>query len=88
MAVKKKAVKKKLAKKTTAKKKVAKKKVSAGKKSKAKKAVMRPEGEQAATEVGSKYECVVCGLVVCVDEICGCVETCDIICCGEHMEPA
>ena len=35
---------------------------------------------------GSKYECDVCGLVVSVDETCGCVDTCDIICCGEQMK--
>lgn len=35
---------------------------------------------------GSKYECEVCGLVVSVNETCGCVETCDIICCGEQMK--
>jgi len=34
-----------------------------------------------------KYICEVCGLVVSVDETCGCVETCDIICCGQQMKP-
>jgi len=35
---------------------------------------------------GKSYECGVCGLTVSIDEDCGCVETCDIICCGEPMK--
>ncbi len=35
---------------------------------------------------GASYSCEVCGLVVSVDETCGCVEACDIICCGEPMK--
>ena len=35
---------------------------------------------------GDQYSCEVCGLVVSVDEACGCVEACDIICCGEEMK--
>jgi len=35
---------------------------------------------------GAQYACAVCGLVISVDETCGCVETCDIICCGEPMK--
>jgi len=34
-----------------------------------------------------KYTCEVCGLVVSVDETCGCAKTCDIICCGQQMKP-
>jgi hypothetical protein len=37
---------------------------------------------------GQRYECSVCGLAVSIDEDCGCVETCDIICCGEPMKAA
>lgn len=33
-----------------------------------------------------RYSCSLCGLVVKVDEICGCVDTCDIICCGKQMK--
>ncbi|MBI4335357.1 MAG: hypothetical protein HY589_01735 [Candidatus Omnitrophica bacterium] len=33
-----------------------------------------------------RYSCKVCGLVVSVDNICGCVDACDIICCGEEMK--
>lgn len=35
---------------------------------------------------GSSYACDVCGIVVSVDEVCGCVDTCDIVCCGEPMK--
>jgi len=34
---------------------------------------------------GSKYKCEECGLVVVVDEACGCA-TCDLICCGVPMK--
>ena len=36
---------------------------------------------------GTKYTCGVCGLVISVDNVCGCVEACDIVCCGEEMKP-
>lgn len=36
---------------------------------------------------GDKYSCSVCGMVVAVDTLCGCVETCDIVCCGKPMKP-
>ncbi len=36
---------------------------------------------------GEKLYCEVCGLVVSVDETCGCVEVCDIVCCGQDMQP-
>ncbi len=35
---------------------------------------------------GSKYVCEECGMVVTVDEVCGCVDVCDLICCGKQME--
>jgi len=34
---------------------------------------------------GDAYVCEVCGLAVSVDETCGCVDVCDIICCGKPM---
>ncbi|MEM4703740.1 MAG: desulforedoxin [Candidatus Bathyarchaeia archaeon] len=34
---------------------------------------------------GSKYKCENCGLVVVVDEACGC-SACDLICCGAEMK--
>jgi hypothetical protein len=36
---------------------------------------------------GDVYQCGVCGLAVTVDEVCGCVDACDIICCEKPMEP-
>ena len=38
------------------------------------------------TAKGESYACEVCGLVVSVDEVCGCVDVCDIICCGKPMK--
>jgi hypothetical protein len=35
---------------------------------------------------GDQYSCEVCGLVVSVDEVCGCAEAHNIICCGEEMK--
>ncbi len=35
---------------------------------------------------GDAYQCGVCGLVVTVDEVCGCVDACDIICCEKPMK--
>ncbi len=37
---------------------------------------------------GQSLKCEVCGLVVTVNEVCGCVDVCDIICCGEQMKAA
>ena len=39
-----------------------------------------------AVKKGDAYKCGVCGLVVSVDEVCGCVDTCDIICCEKPMK--
>jgi hypothetical protein len=36
---------------------------------------------------GDVYQCGVCGLAVTVDEVSGCVDTCDIICCEKQMKP-
>jgi hypothetical protein len=33
-----------------------------------------------------RYTCELRGLVVSGDEICGCVDVCDIICCGKPMK--
>jgi len=38
------------------------------------------------TKVGDSYACEVCGLSVVVDDVCGCVDTCDIICCETPMK--
>ncbi len=36
---------------------------------------------------GDLYKCGVCGLAVSVDEVCGCIDMCDIICCEKPMKP-
>lgn len=54
-----------------------KKVVKRGSKAVAKKGVKR----------GDVYKCGVCGLAVRVDEVCGCVDMCDIICCEKQMKP-
>jgi hypothetical protein len=36
---------------------------------------------------GDRYSCGVCGMVVTVDEVCGCMDVCDIVCCGRQMAP-
>jgi len=39
-----------------------------------------------ANKKGEKYTCEDCGLVVLIEEPCGC-EPCEIVCCGEPMKP-
>ena len=36
---------------------------------------------------GEGYQCTVCGLAITVDEVCGCMDACDIICCEKPMKP-
>jgi hypothetical protein len=36
---------------------------------------------------GDVYKCSVCGIAVRVDEVCGCIDACDIICCERQMKP-
>ncbi len=57
--------------------------------SKTKKTVKRkvPKKQQ-ELKSGSRYQCRVCGLAVTIDQVCGCVDFCDIICCGEQMKPS
>jgi hypothetical protein len=50
-----------------------------------KKAVKR--APKKGVKKGEVYECNVCGLAVTVDEVCGCVDACDIICCEKQMKP-
>jgi len=40
-----------------------------------------------AKKKGSKYKCEKCGMVVIVDEACGCSE-CDLVCCNVPMKEA
>lgn len=35
---------------------------------------------------GDAYKCSVCGLVVSVDETCGCIDACDLVCCEAPMK--
>ena len=39
-----------------------------------------------ASKKGEKYSCEECGLVISVEDPCGC-EPCEIVCCGEPMKP-
>ena len=39
-----------------------------------------------AKKKGEKYKCDECGLVILVEDPCGC-ETCDIVCCSAPMKP-
>jgi len=36
---------------------------------------------------GDAFKCGVCGLAVTVDEVCGCIDYYDIICCEKLMKP-
>lgn len=62
---------------------MAEKKVAAAKKAPVRRAVPKKK----AVAQGDTYVCEVCGLAVTVDEVCGCVDVCDIICCGQPMKP-
>jgi len=44
-------------------------------------------GTKSAVKKGAAYSCSVCGLAVTVDEVCGCIDACDIICCEKQMKP-
>jgi len=37
-------------------------------------------------KVGDSYQCGVCGFAVTVEELCGCEDVCDIICCSGPMK--
>jgi hypothetical protein len=62
----------------------------AAKKAPAKKTAAKRAGcktaSRAKVKAGDQYKCSVCGLVVSVDETCGCVKKCDIICCDSQMK--
>jgi hypothetical protein len=45
------------------------------------------KGVKKRVKRGDVYKCGVCGLAVTVDEVCGCVDACDIICCEKAMKP-
>jgi hypothetical protein len=67
--------------------KAAPKKAAPAKKATAVKKTTAAAKASTRTKKGSAYECRVCGLVVSVVDECGCVETCDLICCEESMKP-
>jgi hypothetical protein len=61
----------------------------AAKKKTAKKKTTKP-AKRATKKIikkGDRYACTVCGIAVRVDEACGCLDMCDIICCGRQMKP-
>jgi hypothetical protein len=64
-----------------------KKAVVAKKTTVAKKAPAKAASTKKVQKKGDAYTCKSCGLVVTVDEACGCVDVCDIMCCGEPMKP-
>ncbi len=51
-----------------------------------KKPVAKKAPAKKVARKGQSLECEVCGLAVTVDEDCGCVEECDIVCCGQPMK--
>jgi len=60
--------------------------VKAKKKAPAKKAPAKKAPAKGKTKAGEGYACGVCGLSVTVDDVCGCVEAHDIICCDKPMK--
>jgi hypothetical protein len=44
-----------------------------------------PKVAKKGIKEGDAYKCGVCGLAVTVDEVCGCTDVCDIICCEKPM---
>ena len=51
-----------------------------------KKATTQQKATRKKVAKGAAYSCEVCGLAVSVDETCGCIDVCDIICCGQPMK--
>ncbi len=49
------------------------------------KKMVRRSGSRVKTKEGDRYACEVCGLAITVDETCGCVDSCDLICCETPM---
>jgi hypothetical protein len=70
---------------TPAKKAAAPKKAVAVKRAAPKKVIAK-KAPVKKTAKGDVYECQVCGLAVTIDETCGCVGVCDIICCKKSMK--
>ncbi len=51
-----------------------------------KKAMPVKKAEKKEIGKGDSYVCDVCGLSVVIDEVCGCVETHEILCCDQPMK--
>ena len=51
-----------------------------------KKTVKKTHAKKAGVKKGSKFVCSECGVVLVVDEVCGCLEVCDLICCGKQLK--
>jgi len=47
----------------------------------------RTKSSKSKMKKGAKYQCGVCGIAVTVDEVCGCVEAHNIVCCDKPMKP-
>lgn len=62
-------------------------KKEATKKVTAKKETTRKPAKKKTLKKDDKLVCQLCGLVVRVDNVCGCVDVCDLICCGKEMKP-
>jgi len=52
---------------------------------KAKKVVKKSASKSKGLKKGAELVCEECGLVLVVDDVCGCDDYCDVICCGEQM---
>jgi len=50
------------------------------------KKMKKKESKKTKKQDKKKLKCEVCGLVVSVDELCNCVDVCDLICCGQNMK--
>lgn len=53
----------------------------------AKKEAAKKPAKKKTLKKDDKLVCQLCGLVVSVDNVCGCVDVCDLICCGKEMKP-
>ena len=51
-----------------------------------KKAPVRRTSPKKRIAKGESYACEVCGLVVSVDDVCGCAEAHEVFCCGKPMQ--
>jgi len=54
-------------------------------KKRAKKVVKKSASKAKGLKKGAELVCEECGLVLVVDDVCGCDDYCDVICCGEQM---